>query len=153
MRNCLIFVLAVILLIPSGIETILYKEPVEEEERIEDVRVIRKENAELIATLVMAEATGEPEEGMRLVIDTVFNRVDSPYFPNSIEEVIYQPGAYSPISDGRIYDCYVKDDILDLVYQEAENRTDYDVIFFTAHHYSKYGTPMFQVGNHCFSSY
>lgn len=29
----------------------------------------------------MAEAEGEPEEGQRLVIDTILNRVDDPCFP------------------------------------------------------------------------
>ena len=40
-----------------------------------------------------------------------------------------------------------------IVEEELENRTDYDVVFFNAGHYSDYGVPMFQVGNHYFSSY
>lgn len=34
---------------------------------------------ELLALLTMAEAEGECEEGQRLVIDTVLNRVDNPH--------------------------------------------------------------------------
>ena len=33
------------------------------------------------------------------------------------------------------------------------NRTNYEVMFFTAGRYSNYGTPMFQVEHHYFSSY
>ena len=44
-------------------------------------------------------------------------------------------------------------ELVKLVEEELENRTDYDVVFFNAGHYSDYGVPMFQVGNHYFSSY
>ena len=53
----------------------------------------------------------------------------------------------------RIDQCYVKEELVQLVREELENRTNYDVIFFNAGHYSKYGVPMFQLGNHYFSSY
>lgn len=53
----------------------------------------------------------------------------------------------------RITRCYVMDELVKLVEEELENRTDYDVVFFNADHYSDYGVPMFQVGNHYFSSY
>ena len=44
----------------------------------------------IIALLTMAEAEGECEEGQRLVIDTVLNRVDDPHFPDNIYDVVYQ---------------------------------------------------------------
>jgi len=101
----------------------------------------------------MAEAEGECEEGKRLVIDTVLNRVDSPYFPDTIHDVIYQPKHFSPMWNGRFERCEVRDDIYELVLEEMEARTNTEVIFFTAGQYSKYGIPLFQVGNHYFSSY
>ena len=39
-----------------------------------------REDVELIALVTMAEAEGECEEGKRLVIDTILNRVDSGTF-------------------------------------------------------------------------
>ncbi len=111
------------------------------------------EDIELIALLTMAEAEGESEKGKRLVIDTVLNRVDSEYFPDTVHDVIYQPKQFSPIWNGRIERCYVSDEICELVREEMENRTDSDVIFFTAGGYSKYGKPLYKVGNHYFSSY
>lgn len=48
------------------------------------------EDISLIALVTMAEAEGECEEGKRLVIDTILNRVDSEHFPNSVYDVIYQ---------------------------------------------------------------
>ena len=115
---------------------------------------VSKEDIELLALLTMAEAEGEPEEGKRLVIDTVLNRADfGGEFPNSIRGVIYQRNQFSSMWNGRVDRCYVIDEIVQLVIEELDNRTNYDVIFFNAGHYSQYGVPMFQVGNHYFSSY
>ena len=108
---------------------------------------------QLIALITMAEAEGECEVGKRLVIDTILNRVDSGYFPDSVYEVIYQPNQFSSVWNGRMQRCYVSDDICRLVREESEARLNTDCIFFTAGGYGKYGVPMFQVGNHYFSSY
>lgn len=107
---------------------------------------------ELIALVTMAEAEDECEEGKRLVIDTILNRVDCEDFPNSVEGVIYQPSQFSSMWNGRVNRCYVKDDICQLVREELLHRTNSEVMFFTAGHYGKYGTPMFSVENHYFSS-
>lgn len=53
----------------------------------------------------------------------------------------------------RIDRCWVKDELVQLVREELENRTDYDVIFFRTERYSDYGVPMFQIEHHYFSSY
>lgn len=115
---------------------------------------ISEEDIELIALVTMAEAEGECEEGKRLVIDTILNRVDTNYLgAESVNEVVYQSGQFSSMWNGRVDKCYVRDDICDLVREEAQSRTNYDVIYFTAGKYGKYGTPMFSVGNHYFCSY
>lgn len=101
----------------------------------------------------MAEAEGECEEGKRLVIDTILNRVDHERFPDTVAEVIYQKNQFSSMWNGRVDRCYVMDNIVQLVKEELLNRTNYEVMFFTAGQYSNYGTPMFQVEHHYFSSY
>lgn len=128
--------------------------PVEIETNIEEVPFdISNEEIELIALVTMAEAEGECEEGKRLVIDTILNRVDSEHFPNTISEVIYQPHQFSSMWNGRIDRCYVNEDICKLVKEELQSRYNSEVIFFCAYEYSAYGVPMFQVENHYFSSY
>lgn len=124
-----------------------------EESITEIIPEMSREDVELIALVTMAEAEGECEEGKRLVIDTVLNRVDSDYFPDTVYEVIYQPNQFSSMWNGRVDRCEVREDICELVYEELESRTNYDVVFFTAGEYSAYGVPMFQVGNHYFSKY
>lgn len=108
------------------------------------------EDVKLIALVTMAEAEGESELGKRLVIDTILNRKDSPDFPDAVREVIYQPAQFSSMWNGRVDRCYVLDDICQLVWEELEGRTDYDVMFFTAGEYGKFGEPMFREGNHYF---
>ncbi len=56
----------------------------------------------LLARVIYAEARGEPFEGQVAVGAVVLNRVRSPLFPNTIEEVIYQPGQFRPVQDGTI---------------------------------------------------
>ena len=111
------------------------------------------EDVELIALVTMGEAEGESEYGKRLVIDTIFNRVDSPYFPDSIYDVVYQKNQFTAMWNGRIYRCVVTDAVRQLVREEWNSRSNYDVIFFRGQRYSDYGVPMFKEGNHYFSSY
>lgn len=127
--------------------------PTESEKTESKYEKLSKEEIDLIALVTMAEAEGECEEGKRLVIDTILNRVDHERFPNTVHDVIYQPNQFTPMWNGRIERCEVRDDIVQLVLEELECRTNYDVIFFTAGSYSKYGVPLFQVEHHYFSSY
>lgn len=138
----------------------LVEEPIveESESETEPIEVIEEElltqeEIELIALVTMAEAEGEPEEGQRLVIDTILNRVDHERFPDTVHGVIYQKNQFTSMSNGRVDKCYVKEDICELVREELKTRTNHEVIFFTADEYGKYGKPMFPVANHYFSSY
>lgn len=135
-------------------EPMVEKEVVVEQEPEEaPAPSVTQEEIELIALCVMAEAEGECEYGQRLVIDVILNRVDDPHFPDTIYDVIYQKNQFAGMYGDRITRCYVKDELVQLVREELENRTDYDVVFFRTGHYHSYGVPKFQVGAHYFSSY
>lgn len=56
----------------------------------------------LLAKAVYAEARGEPYEGQVAIAAVILNRVKHPSFPNTIAGVIYQPGAFTAVSDGQI---------------------------------------------------
>ena len=123
-------------------------------EPVEEVSYsLTDEEIDLLALVTMAEAEGEPEEGKRLVIDTILNRVDHERFPDTVHDVIYQPKAFTSMWTSRVDRCYVRDDIRQLVIEELESRTNDEVIFFRTDHYHSYGTKLFQVGNHYFSKY
>lgn len=59
------------------------------------------EELALLARLISAEARGEPYAGQVAVGAVVLNRVEHPSFPNTISEVIFQPGAFSCMLDGQ----------------------------------------------------
>ncbi|MBR2704960.1 MAG: spore cortex-lytic enzyme [Clostridia bacterium] len=56
----------------------------------------------LLTRIVYAEARGEVYAGQVAIAAVVLNRVKNSSFPNSIAGVIYQPGAFTAVSDGQI---------------------------------------------------
>ena len=57
---------------------------------------------DLLAALIYCEAGNQSREGMVAVGAVVMNRVASSSFPNSISEVIYQSGQFTPASSGTL---------------------------------------------------
>ena len=57
---------------------------------------------QLMARAINGEARGETYEGQVAVGAVILNRVKDSRFPNSISGVIYQPGAFTAVSDGQI---------------------------------------------------
>ncbi len=62
-----------------------------------DVDIFSYDEMLLLAQLIQTEAGSAwlPQEWRMAVGEVVLNRIDSPEFPNSMEEVIFQPGQYS----------------------------------------------------------
>ena len=59
-------------------------------------------DVQLLARAINGEARGEPYEGQVAVGAVILNRVRDSRFPNTIAGVIYQPGAFTAVSDGQI---------------------------------------------------
>ncbi|HHV32211.1 spore cortex-lytic enzyme [Caproiciproducens sp. LBM24188] len=57
----------------------------------------------LLAQVTSAEARGEPYAGQVAVAAVILNRIQHPSFPNTLAGVVYQPGAFSCMTDGGIY--------------------------------------------------
>ncbi|MBU8907664.1 cell wall hydrolase [Desertibacillus haloalkaliphilus] len=64
---------------------------------------LTEEELDLLARIVRAEAQTEPFEGKVAVADVVLNRVESSEFPDTIEEVIYEPRQFEPVMNGQVY--------------------------------------------------
>ena len=56
----------------------------------------------LLAALIQCEAGGECYEGQVAVGAVVMNRVADPRFPETISEVIYQSGQFTPVKHGKV---------------------------------------------------
>lgn len=63
---------------------------------------VSQSSLDLLARLVEAEAGAESYSGKLAVAKVVLNRVVSNEFPNTIREVIYQSGQFSPVGNGMI---------------------------------------------------
>lgn len=81
------------------------------EEQISSVQVfsindrkipITEEDIYLMAQIVYAESRSEPYDGKVAVASVILNRLKSPGFPKSIEEVIKQKAAFSCLRNGEI---------------------------------------------------
>ncbi|MDI6619769.1 MAG: cell wall hydrolase [Clostridiales bacterium] len=65
-------------------------------------RQFTDDEIDLIAKIVQAESNGEPFEGKVAVASVVLNRLNSPNFPKSIYDIVYQKNAFSCIKGGKI---------------------------------------------------
>ena len=79
---------------------------------------------QLMARAINGEARGEPYEGQVAVGAVILNRVKDSRFPNSISGVIYQPGAFTAVSDGQINAPISEDSTVYKAAQDAMNGWD-----------------------------
>lgn len=60
------------------------------------------EDTYLLAKIINAEAKDQPYSGKVAVGNVIMNRVESPQFPDTIRDVVYQKGQFSPVANGSI---------------------------------------------------
>ena len=110
-----------------------YIEKVEEERRKAEEEAARKAAAkaaaetaaqekELLAALIFCEAGNQPYEGQVAVGAVVMNRVNSGQFPDTITDVIYQSGQFTPAMTGWLDSVLANDGYTDSA-MHAKNRT------------------------------
>lgn len=91
-----------ILKITSNSESEIEKVEFVEAKETEETQKITDIEYDLLARLVVSESKGEPYSGKVAVANVVLKRVESNEFPNTIREVIYQPGQFQVVSNGLI---------------------------------------------------
>lgn len=114
------------------------------------------EESDMLMKIAMAEAEGESVEGKALVMLVVLNRVWSDGFPDTIEEVIFQPGQFSPVRAGGRYYTTEPDDgcreALELIMKGWDESCG--ALFFESCENGSWHSEnleyLFQVGNHKF---
>ena len=120
-----------------------------EQTPIETKEVTVYDSLEMLAKCVQAEAGNQGLLGKRLVVDVILNRVDSDRFPNTIEGVISQRGQFA-VYPGMMSKASPDDETYQAICMELSNRTDSDILFFSAHKYNSCCTPAYQHGDHYF---
>lgn len=58
-------------------------------------------NINLLARMISAESRSEPYIGQVAVGAVILNRIEHPSFPDTLAGVLYQPGAFTAITDGQ----------------------------------------------------
>lgn len=64
-----------------------------------------------LARIIHAEASNQPFEGKVAVANVVLNRVKSPDFPDTVYDVIFEKGQFSPVQNKTIYSDPTEEDI------------------------------------------
>ena len=139
---------------------IAYEAKLEEERRAaEEAERIAREKAEaeaaqqaekeLLASLIFCEAGNQPYEGQVAVGAVVMNRIKSSSYPDTMEEVIYQSGQFSPAMSGWLDRVRANQGYTEAAMQAAEDALAGsnpigDCLYFSV---GGYGT---QIGDHLF---
>ena len=97
-------------------------EPVEQEEP--ELSQDPENEMELLARCIEAEAGNQSVLGRRLVADVILNRVDSPGYPDTIRDVIYQPGQFAVVKNGAIDEVVPSAETWEAISRELVNRID-----------------------------
>ena len=58
------------------------------------------EELDILHRIVWAEARGEDTKGQILVVNVIFNRLNCPNFPDTIQGAVFQPNQFAPVRDG-----------------------------------------------------
>lgn len=115
---------------------------------------ITPEEISLLAALAWREARGEKMLGMRLVVEVVLNRVLDEHFPDTVYDVLYQPGHFTPYDEAlELEDITPGEEQYEAV-RLALTETpilDPDVVFFARE--PLYGETFLHVGGHYFTRY
>lgn len=92
---------------------------------------ISDEDAKILKKIAQAEANADGVEGKAMVMQVVLNRVESSTFPDTIKDVVFQSGQFSPISDGR-YNKAIPDEECDKALYEVVTGeySDVESLFF-----------------------
>ena len=144
---------------------IAYEAKLEEERRAaEEAERIAREKAEaeaaaaaaqqaaekeLLASLIFCEAGNQPYEGQVAVGAVVMNRIKSSSYPDTMEEVIYQSGQFSPAMSGWLDRVRANQGFTEAAMQAAEDALAGsnpigDCLYFSV---GGYGT---RIGDHLF---
>ncbi len=119
----------------------------------ESIDYISLEDFELMGKTVFAEAKAEEFAGQVAVAEVILNRVESENFPDTVEEVIKQDGAFSTWGNGSVESAPFDDECLEAVQDAVNERIFPDsVVYFREGHFHSFGTPYTVIGRHYFSS-
>lgn len=108
---------------------------------------VSEDDISLMARVVMSEASTEPYDCKVAVAEVIINRLLSDKFPDSISEVIHQPGQFSTQNNGNVTnECYTA------VCEALTNqRHPSDLYYFRSDKWHRFGVKYAKIGRTYFS--
>lgn len=125
------------------------REKAEAEAAQAEAEAAQQAEKELLASLIFCEAGNQPYEGQVAVGAVVMNRINSSSYPDTMEEVIYQSGQFSPAMSGWLDRVRANQGYTEAAMQAAEDALAGsnpigDCLYFSV---GGYGT---RIGDHLF---
>jgi N-acetylmuramoyl-L-alanine amidase len=123
---------------------------------IQTQNTLSEEEKDLFARVVHAEARGESFEGKVAVAHVILNRVEDNQFPNTVYEVIRQPGQFQPVRNGKINQP-AGQEAVKAVEEALQNRSHrHEALYFynpdhVTHSWILSTETVAEIGNHVFS--
>ena len=88
------------------------------------------EEIEILQRITEAECTGQSIESKENVVSVIINRILDLNFPDTMSEIVFQDGQFSPISDGRYYSVDITKDTIKAVDNILKDGVKHEGIFF-----------------------
>ena len=138
------------------IEAIQERKRKEEEEKKKLVRQNEAIEADgdtlkMLATIIWCEARGESYDGQLAVGSVIMNRVRSSAYPNTVYDVIFASGQFSPVKTGSFQKAYANNSANSSCYQAAQAVLDgYTNVGDMTHFRRKGNKDGYIIGNHVF---
>ena len=172
-NDCMVIVVLVVLTVFIGVKNTKANEvePVEaigevvteipiEEQELEDVpkepRMISEQDKYVLAKIAMAEAEGEDTKGKALVMAVVINRTEHQAFPETISEVVFAKGQFTPVRNGRYQrvepseDCYAALKMIENGWDESQGALYFEASTAKSTWHSRNLTELYTHGGHTF---
>lgn len=125
-----------------------------EEKRKKEIEKLAATNADdltLLAALIQCEAGNQPYEGQVAVGAVVMNRVLSPAYPNTIRDVIFASGQFTPVGSGKVGALINSGNIRSVSFSAAQDAMAGVNPVGGATHFRRAGSKQGQIiGNHVF---
>ena len=122
MKKIVKFILIIFLIVLSTI--CIFTVDNEQSNTVSLAKTSNTSDLQLMARAINGEARGESYEGQVAVGAVILNRVKDSRFPNTISGVIYQPGAFTAVSDGQINAAISEDSTVYKAAKDAMNGWD-----------------------------
>lgn len=140
--------------VAESMEEILAREAAEKEAKRnaqKEAVLATASELDILAALIQCEAGTEPYEGQIAVGSVVMNRIRSGGYPNTITDVIYASGQFTPASTGRLNSLILSGNIKESCRQAAQAVVSGTCNVGDALHFRRVGTKEgIVIGNHVF---